>query len=406
LKAISLYSGVGGLDFGFEAAGFETVIALDVDSVACRTLRLNREWPVIEGDIAAISSEKILDVAALGIGEADVLIGGPPCQPFSKSGYWASGDAKRLEDPRSGTLEQYLRVVRDTLPRTFLLENVRGLAYEGKSEGLDLIRRGVLDVGARTGIRYALSIATLNAAEYGVPQMRDRVFVVGDRLGRKFEFPPPTHAAREEAKQLGLQPYRTAWDALGDLPQDSNDPSLAMTGKWADLLPTIPEGCNYLWHTPRGGGLPLFGWRTRYWNFLLKLAKDQPAWTIQAQPGPATGPFHWRSRKLSVAELGRLQTFPDGLVYDCSRGEAQRLVGNAVPSALAEVLALEIRRQLLASPAASKIPSLTPSARKPPTEPEATAVVPIKYRGLIGAHSDHPGTGKGRRASARLSEAA
>src|SRR3712207_2104614 len=109
-----------------------------------------------------------------------------------------------------------------------------------------------------------------------------------------------------------------------------------MTGKWADLMPSIPEGRNYLWHTSRSGGLPLFGWRTRYWNFLLKLAKDQPSWTIQAQPGPATGPFHWESRKLSAAELGRLQTFPDGLVYGCTRAGVQRLAGNAVPSALAE----------------------------------------------------------------------
>jgi DNA (cytosine-5)-methyltransferase 1 len=402
LKAISLYSGVGGLDFGFEAAGFETAVALDLDSVACRTLRLNRKWPVIEGNITAVSSEQILTF----VGEADVLIGGPPCQPFSKSGYWASGDAKRLEDPRSHTLAQYLRVVRETLPRTFLLENVRGLAYEGKSEGLDLIRRSILEVRARTGVRYALSIATLNAADYGVPQMRDRVFVIGDRTGRTFEFPKATHAAREHTAQLGLEPYRTAWDALGDLPQDSCDPSLAMTGKWADLLPSIPEGRNYLWHTPRGDGLPLFGWRTRYWNFLLKLAKDEPAWTIQAQPGPATGPFHWRNRKLSVPELGRLQTFPDGLIYDCSRPEAQRLIGNAVPSALAEVIALEIRRQLLATPANSKRPSLTPPVRGLPPAPESIAAVPNKFRGLVGAHSDHPGTGKGRRASARLSEAA
>ena len=91
----------------------------------------------------------------------------------------------------------------------------------------------------------------------------------------------------------------------------SEDEDLAVRGKWADLLPSIPEGSNYLHHTDRGEGMPLFGWRRRYWTFLLKLAKNRPSWTIQAQPGPAVGPFHWSNRRLSVRELSRLQTFPD-----------------------------------------------------------------------------------------------
>src|SRR5437016_575979 len=134
-KVISLYTGVGGLDFGFEAAGFETAAAVEFDATACRTLRLNRRWPVLEGDIHAISSKAILKAGALKVGEADALIGGPPCQPFSKSSYWVSGDALRLDDPRSSTLAAYLRVLRDTKPKTFLLENVYGLAYSSKDEG-------------------------------------------------------------------------------------------------------------------------------------------------------------------------------------------------------------------------------------------------------------------------------
>src|SRR5262249_20870024 len=122
---------------------------------------------------------------------------------------------------------------------------------------------------------------------------------------------------------------------------------LEVRGKWAELLPSIPEGQNYLWHTSRGEGLPLFGWRRRYWNFLLKLAKDRPSWTIQAQPGPAVGPFHWKNRRLSTRELCRLQTFPDNVSIIGDRGSIQRQVGNAVPSLLAEVLARAIRYQLL-----------------------------------------------------------
>ncbi len=404
LRAISIYTGFGGLDFGFEAAGFDTTVAVDLDPVACRALRANRPWPVLEGDVSQISSRRILDAARLRPGDADVLIAGPPSQPFSKSGYWATGDARRLDDPRAGTLGQFLRILRDTLPRAFLIENVPGLAYAKKSEGLDFISRGIAAINAETGTRYAMSLQALNAADYGVPQVRERIFVLAFRDGATFRFPVPTHAAEP---RLGRLTWRTAWDALGDLPQDLNDPALAMTGKWADLLASIPEGRNYLWHTSRGGGQPLFGWRTRYWNFLLKLAKNQPAWTIQAQPGPATGPFHWRNRKLAAIELGRLQTFPDGLRYGAGRGGIQRLVGNAVPSALAEAIAREVRAQLLQRPLeAAGTLSLIPPAREAPPGPERVAPVPSKYSTLTGLHADHPGTGKGRRAATRLEEAA
>jgi DNA (cytosine-5)-methyltransferase 1 len=119
---ISLYTGVGGLDFGFEAAGYETRVAVELDPVACKTLRQNRSWPIIEGDIHQITSRQILKAAGLKVGSADVVIGGPPCQPFSKSGYWVTGDSRRLDDPRAGTLAAYLRVLRDTQPKAFLLE--------------------------------------------------------------------------------------------------------------------------------------------------------------------------------------------------------------------------------------------------------------------------------------------
>lgn len=103
-KALSLYTGAGGLDLGFEAAGFETAAAVEIDSEAVATLRANRPWPVIDRDIHWVTSSEILATPGLVEGEADVLIGGPPCQPFSKSGYWASGDTKRLDDPRAGTM--------------------------------------------------------------------------------------------------------------------------------------------------------------------------------------------------------------------------------------------------------------------------------------------------------------
>lgn len=400
LKAISLFTGAGGLDFGFEAAGFETRVALEMDVRCVETLRLNRSWPVIDKDVATCPTSEILERGGLGVGEADILIGGPPCQPFSKSGFWARGEARRLGDPRAGTLDAYMRVLEEAQPRTFLLENVEGLGFRGKDEGLRLILRELARINEVRGTSYSASLAILNAADYGVPQIRRRLFIIGHRQGSRFEFPRATHVDPIAAAARDNRPrYRTAWDAIHDVAVD--DPSLAASGKWAALLPSIPEGRNYLWHTDRGGGEPLFGWRRRYWSFLLKLAKDQPAWTLQAQPGPATGPFHWTSRRLSMREMARLQTFPDDVVVAGTNADAQRQLGNAVPSLLAEVLAREIARQLLGSAPLDQEPNLSLRWAPPAPLPERVAPVPVEYLGLRGSHDPHPGTGRGFRAATR-----
>lgn len=189
---------------------------------------------------------------------------------------------------------------------------------------------------------------------------------------------------------------------LGDIATSELGPDLALRGKWADLLPSIPEGNNYLWHTSRGNGRPLFGWRTRYWNFLLKLAKNQPSWTIQAQPGPATGPFHWSNRRLSAKELARLQTFPEDLLFPYGLGDAQRLIGNAVPSGLAECIAHEMRTQLLRRRPNRERFTLLPKRREDMPCPERTTAVPKKYLMLLGEHAEHPGVGKGNGALRRV----
>jgi DNA (cytosine-5)-methyltransferase 1 len=402
LRAISLFTGAGGLDYGFEAAGFRTAVALEIDARCCETLRRNRAWPIIARDIADVPTAELLATAKLEPGEADVLIGGPPCQPFSKSGFWATGESKRLNDPRATTLEGYLRVLAEARPRAFLLENVEGLRFRGKDEGLRLIQSRLAVINETHGTRYRASIATVNAADYGVPQLRRRVLVVGSRDDAAFDFPRPTHIDPADTGWTDNRPrHTTAWDALHDMPARI-DPAARVNGKWAELLPTIPEGNNYLWHTERGGGEPLFGWRRRYWSFLLKLAKDQPAWTIQAQPGPATGPFHWDDRRLTMREMARLQTFPDNVEIVGSISDAQRQLGNAVPSLLAEVMARSIATRLLSRPADGAPPllALRPAPVAPPP-PRAPAPVPKRFLTLRGQHAAHPGTGKGTRASVR-----
>ncbi|MCJ2101011.1 DNA cytosine methyltransferase [Methylobacterium sp. E-046] len=401
--AISLFSGAGGLDHGFEAAGFRIAAALEVDPCCAETLRASRPWPVIERDIAEVPTSELLRVAGIKIGQADALIGGPPCQPFSKAGFWATGQARRLDDPRASTLGQYLRVLAEAQPRTFLLENVEGLGFRGKDEGLKLITEALASINAATGSRYSASMAVLNAADYGVPQLRRRLFIVGARNGSKLHFPAPTHADPTSLDwATNGQRWRTTWDALHDLPND-DDPALQMRGKWAALMPSIPEGQNYLWHTARGGGEPLFGWRRRYWSFLLKLAKDQPSWTLAAQPGPATGPFHWSGRRLSAREMARLQTFPDDVLITGSLADAQRQLGNAVPSLLAETIARAMREQLLRLAVETEEPRLSVRAASVPTPPPArVAKVPKAYHALRGQHEAHPGTGLGYGVAARL----
>ncbi len=393
LLAVSLYTGAGGLDYGFEAADCHIRAAVEMDHDCCETIKANRKWPVIARAVEEVPSDEILRCSRLEVRQTDVLIGGPPCQPFSKSGYWTSGDTRRLNDPRARTLHEFMRLVNDLLPVAFLLENVHGMSYSGKEEGFRLLAKLTGEINRRNKTEYRLSWKVLNAAEYGVPQFRERFFLIAHREGKAFEFPSPTHGEADESPQGALfsvrrQQYVTAWDAIGDIGAPSPGEDLKVRGRWADLLPSIPEGENYLWHTNRKGGLQLFGWRTRYWSFLLKLAKNRPSWTIQAQPGPAIGPFHWSNRLLSVREMARLQTFPEDIDFVGSRRSVQIQIGNAVPSLLAEVLAREIARQFFGRKFDRPLElAIKSQGEMPPPEP--VAPVPRKFLRLVGNHPDH-----------------
>ncbi|WP_412522294.1 DNA cytosine methyltransferase [Shewanella algae] len=401
ITLISLFSGAGGFDVGLATAGFDVRLCVEIDERAQQTLTLNNpQWKhATPGDIHALSPQELLLQAGLKPRELSLLAGGPPCQPFSKSGYWVTGDTDRLTDPRAKTLKAYLDIVREAQPEVILLENVKGIAYSDKDEGLQLLVNELNNINRAEKTNYQPNVIALNAADYGVPQSRERVFIVANRDGKPFKLPAPTHFSPEKQQGQG-QPYLTAWDAIGDLDVDCWFDEVKPSGKWADLLPTIPEGQNYLWHTEKMGGLPLFGWRTRFWSFLLKLAKDKPSWTIQAQPGPATGPFHWKGRLLSVRELARLQTFPDNYQFAGDRRAAHMQIGNAVPPAIGEFFGLEIRRQFFGERVRKKL-KLIPEKRNDCPPPEKPKAVPTKYLPLSGAHDAHPGTGKGPGAQKR-----
>jgi len=399
-QVVSLFSGCGGLDYGFEAAGFGIRFFNDYDKYSCDTLLLNHRENILHAPVEDVASSEVIRIIGTKKGSCDVLIGGPPCQPFSKSAYWSKGDTLRLKDPRANTLDQYFRFVEDLLPKVFLLENVHGMNYNGKEEGFQFIIERIIEINRRCGVHYVPSWSVLNVADYGVPQLRVRFFLIASKNGKRFRFPQPTHIPAEEVEntflgRMGLSPYASAWEAIGSISEDKSQ-ELKVGGKWADLLPSIPEGENYLWHTDRKDGLALFGWRTRYWSFLLKLSKRLPSWTIQAQPGSAIGPFHWKNRKLSWQEIAAIQTFPKTFKIDAPQTEIQRQIGNAVPSLMAEIMAREIASQFFGKSFEESLVLSVPRCESIP-DPELVEEVPDKYLRLIGDHPAHPGTGKGKR---------
>jgi DNA (cytosine-5)-methyltransferase 1 len=361
LPTVSLFSGAGGLDLGLRSAGLSVRFQIDNDHACYETLRLNQAiyWPqskIIEDSIENWSTSRLLENAGLKVGEAILVCGGPPCQPFSKSAFWVPNrwkDRKRkrpesnvsrsvesfegLNDPRTSLLNEFVRVVREAKPAAYLLENVFGLAYKTSRPILEALMKSLHDAGYTVTPNIDDPIkGVLNAVDYEVPQIRERLFVIGAKDGVELSFPQP------------CKTILTAGAAIGDLDDNTIAEDERVGGKWGHLLPEIPAGDNYLHFTEkRGHPHPLFEWRSRYWSFLLKLSPTKPSWTIQGQPGPYVGPFHWRNRRLRIAEMKRLQTFPDDYQIYGNRRLAQIQLGNAVPCRLAEIIGLSIKEQLI-----------------------------------------------------------
>ncbi|WP_210186206.1 DNA cytosine methyltransferase [Hyphomicrobium sp. CS1GBMeth3] len=399
-SSISLFTGVGGIDCGLAAAGFETAVSVEIDPTCAASLVANRVGHVISSDVTGVTAGELLSIAGAREGEIDLLSAGPPCQPFSKSANWRYGTPLGLEDPRSRSIDHMLRLIEGVLPRVVLIENVPGFAGEGARAGLKSVTTRVAKINKRRGVAYRVSSAILDTADFGVPQHRRRLIMVLDREGREFNMPAPTHAGSGS----GLPPYVTAWDAIGELDKPRVPQELRVRGRWADLLPSIPEGENYIWHTERGRGVPLFGYRTRYWSFLLKLAKARPAWTLAANPSQNSGPFHWRNRLLSVAEMARLQSFPDWWRFEGTRVHQVRQIGNAVPPLLAEIIGRAISHQLLGAKPSMRRPKLSLRAGTAPPPPERVQPVHRQYLTLKGSHLAHPGHGRGPGALRRARE--
>lgn len=339
LEVVSLFSGAGGLDLGLEAVGFSTIFATDIDQHSCVTLEMGREEAkrrnrpflrdamIVNADVSDLTGKKILKMIDRKPGQIALLSGGPPCQAFS-----VFGQRKGRSDPRGQLSLRYHKILAEIEPQAFLFENVYGLlSVEGGAVFADLCK--ALS-NPKRGLRYTLSVHRINAADYGVPQNRDRVFIVGHRSGTEMHAMEPMFGPSAKAR------HRNVADALNGLPPiGSSFPenhvgrkhSQRIIDRYASMKP---------------------GERDRHTR-INKLNLDKPSFTIivGSDAGGGKGHIHpIEAREVTPRESARIQTFPDWWSFSGTSRHPIRQVGNAVPPLLGAFVGNEIRQQLFGLP--------------------------------------------------------
>jgi len=322
-KMICLFAGGGGLHLGLRQAGFETLFATDSWAPAAKTFRRNLpDVPFHCGDIRHLTPTRVAQMT--GGQNVDLVAGGPPCQGFSTLGDQAHGD------PRNTLFEAFLRVVLWTQPRCVLVENTSYLRSQYSGHYADLIRESL------EGLGFDVEVETLNAADYGTPQIRRRVFFIATRVGRPFQWPSVTHAPMGTRR---LHRYQTVGGAIMDLADADatagvpNHVPLRHGEKVLARYRLIPEGGRM----PPPQDLPPEIRRRNFGNTYKRLHRRKPALTLV--PGNNAFPVHpVADRSLTAREAARLQDFPDTYVLEGARNEQCKLVGNAVPVRLARHL--------------------------------------------------------------------
>ena len=347
IVAISLFSGAGGLDVASFEAGVPVVSSTDIEHDCIETLKLNKQFAqteIIEGDLHQIDSFKFKEILEKHEHDKFIVIGGAPCQPFSKAGYWVGHETRRgIDDPRATLVNEYLRVVTDLQPDGFVFENVESLLHPTNKVIVDRF----LDIIKENEYNYR--VVRANALDYGVAQKRKRLFILGSKKEFKRSEPIKTHAAPDVCEMLGLKPYVNAGDVIGGYEGSEYFEPEEVTegGTYYNDLCEVPPGMNYkaltAWY---GYPNPKFVAEKRYWSFLLKLSPELPSWTITASPGPWIGPFHWDNRRLRVPEVAALQAFPKGYQFYGTRRSIQKQIGNAVPSLMGKAMIEFVKESL------------------------------------------------------------
>lgn len=331
--AVDLFSGAGGLELGFEKAGFDIIFSTDFDEYCEKVHLLNRpNIPFLKIDIHNLDTATIDKYVSK---QVDVLIGGPPCQGFSTIGKRISSDPqKRIQsDPRNTLFKEYIRILKYLKPKFFLMENVEGLMTRDHGSIFEEIKRTFAETG------YVFNYVVLNAADFGVPQIRNRIFFYGNRVGITMK--PPTATNSEN----GNPPWKTVGDAISDLAEIPDSTSINHVA-----LKHGETNIRRYQLIPEGGRLPETDlppelYRKNFGNTFKRLHRDKPSLTMV--PGHNAFPIHpWLDRSLTVREAARIQTFPDDYVFVGPRDKQCMQVGNAVPVLMAYNWAMQIKTEL------------------------------------------------------------
>lgn len=360
-KVVSMFSGCGGFDLGFKWAGFDLVWANDISKEACQTYRTNISDHIVCGDV---NEFRLGDLPS-----ADVLIGGPPCQPFSLVG------KRNLMDDRIDLIWTFVNAVKELQPQAFVMENVVGLKSAVDRHGgsiLDKILRRLKRMG------YSLNYAVMNAAEFGVPQLRRRLILMGSLQKNPLQFPRATHALDKASE---LQACVSSFEAIGDLPAPTKDdrptgygtPASSLYQKWVRsksrkvhnhlyphmseldklIISYIPPGGNYMdvpssVPSKRIQKFKETGGRTTTYG---RLRKDRPSYTLNthfSRPNVGCNIHFRQDRLITIREGLRFQSFPDSFVLPqgLSKRAQYMLVGNAVPPLMAFAIANALKPQI------------------------------------------------------------
>lgn len=382
---VDLFAGAGGMSLGFEQAGFDILAAVELDPIHCATHEFNFPfWPILCQDMVNTTAEDIRSRSEIGDRDIDVVFGGSPCQGFSLIG------KRVLEDPRNTLLKHFVRLVVELQPKYFVLENVRGLTI-GKPKQL-LIE--IIEEFSANGYEVEQNYKVLNAANYGVPQARQRLFILGCRKGLPLpKYPEPITATNSKragkTKQtifstLPLVP--TVWDAIGDLPEAQNFPELfdrdwaiakyGNPSEYAAQLRGIAIAENdYSYEREFDFELLTSSMRTKHSpESMERFEKTSPGQiekvsrfyklhpegicnTLRAGTASSQGaftsprPIHpFSPRCITVREAARLHSYPDWFRFHGTKWHGFRQVGNSVPPLLAKAVATEIIRALGITP--------------------------------------------------------
>lgn len=377
---IDIFAAPGGLSLGFQMAGFCPLVAVDIDRDGLKTFSHNLPTAqVLPIDVQELDGRELLNKAGVSKGEIDVMGGGPPCQGFSnvgrvkiaslvRDGVWKlkNGNPRMIDDPRNLLYKEFIRLVRECAPKFFVIENVTGMISYKNGQLIDEIKKELVTEG------YTVDHKILDAAQFGVPQHRKRIFFIGNRLDLPNPFP-----RTPQNYDLDCSGSVSVWEAIGDLPllkagkgeevMEYTKPSFHIYQEWARAGSSQVFNHVARPHTPRdiqtfksmhpGSKWKdiaqeyrnLYGYRDDIFSDKFKrLWRNRPAWTVTAHLCKDGYVYihPTQSRTVTVREAARLQSFPDRFVFKGSRSSQFKQVGNAVPPLMALAVATRIKEEL------------------------------------------------------------